>query len=721
MIKSTCRKAFTMIELLTVIAITALLLTIIVEPIFQSFNFVNLAQAYSNAQLSARHLMDSIGRQVSNGTGVRDNSGDKGALDFYLPTAAGSTNPYALVRIPYTKLDIIEAAKGEPTTGAAGFINPTNGKLDPTLHSPQGQPVLPVVPSLTIVRYFIALRDPFVGKTDNPAPYNNPYNALLGRGTGEDNLFVLYRAEVHPYRLMTNIITGVTTVQANPNFFAADASGMPIIDDPDFMIPDGTAAKAKLIRNWLTRSVIQTEVAHYDMLQPVYNKYTQKVTYVPDGLGDQVPELVPLLQFRPAHVANETAEAMNTLRLGDENNSEETIGSDVFRTKFGGWDSTIIHYFSGLNPVTPAYQLLGFTSTRSDGTTGFSIYSTPDGINAKTELFDESAYVSGLGATPYPFTNGILAANARSGWLGSAATYVAEFKPFYFDSQEGKVYASFGINEVGLKALAPNASDPTGSRPNLPLVNEGTMTIPSNGTVVSPFAGPAYTINDAFNTAYVKYPELQNNLKRFIDLRVTPNEDGTFGPLFPSQSNWPFGSPNVVANGLTNGFPQASIVPGSEVIYGPDALPGPNYGQIVRYTRVTQGNPGPDQYKINYSAIPEPSDWGLLGANATDLSGFNANVYDPTNPVSALLQAQFEPGYITLDSDPNTPLPNSIPFKISYRFQFSGATDAVSVDYDTRQELNLQVTIRNYPNQTLTPNPQTVTLQTTLAIRNFIR
>ena len=39
------RRAFTLIELLTVIAITAVLLTIIVLPIFQSFNLTRAAQA----------------------------------------------------------------------------------------------------------------------------------------------------------------------------------------------------------------------------------------------------------------------------------------------------------------------------------------------------------------------------------------------------------------------------------------------------------------------------------------------------------------------------------------------------------------------------------------------------------------------------------------------------------------------------------------------------
>src|ERR1700722_11736337 len=73
--KPIIRRAFTLIELLTVMAITAVLMTIIVIPVFQSFNFTRSAQAFSDAQDRARVVADRIARAVGNGVGVRNTAG----------------------------------------------------------------------------------------------------------------------------------------------------------------------------------------------------------------------------------------------------------------------------------------------------------------------------------------------------------------------------------------------------------------------------------------------------------------------------------------------------------------------------------------------------------------------------------------------------------------------------------------------------------------------
>ncbi len=56
------RQAFTLIELLTVIAITAILLTIIVLPVLDSFNLLRSGQGWSEAQERARLLLDKVSR-----------------------------------------------------------------------------------------------------------------------------------------------------------------------------------------------------------------------------------------------------------------------------------------------------------------------------------------------------------------------------------------------------------------------------------------------------------------------------------------------------------------------------------------------------------------------------------------------------------------------------------------------------------------------------------
>ena len=70
----TKRRAFTLIELLTVIAISALLMTIIVVPVFQSFNFTRSAQSFADAQARARIVADRVSREIGNSVGVRSTS-----------------------------------------------------------------------------------------------------------------------------------------------------------------------------------------------------------------------------------------------------------------------------------------------------------------------------------------------------------------------------------------------------------------------------------------------------------------------------------------------------------------------------------------------------------------------------------------------------------------------------------------------------------------------
>ncbi len=345
-------------------------------------------------------------------------------------------------------------------------------------------------------------------------------------------------------------------------------------------------------------------------------------------------------------------------------------------------------------------------------------------------------------------------------------------------SGPGKIVASFGISEVGVNSL-PNDAYEDPNRPNLP-----TLWLPDSYGPFSPNNDPAwnsttntwsgsypwspvgtqlwtpinsgvpnpYDINEAFNQAWYVHQDLQSGVgvQRFIDLRVVPNEDGTYSPLYPGN----------VAAGTITGFqvpqPDGSmmsrcrIVPGSETVYGPDQKPGPNLGRPVRYTRTTHA-PGPDQYRINYTDQKEPSDPGtgmvsaasyqLLGLTAGETAGFDPTKYDPTNFTSATIEPRYKVGYLQLNSDPNLPLPNGytlngnpvpVPFKVSFRFQFTGTlapntvpagagtTDVFEVDYDTRELMQVLLTIRNYPQSDL-PNPQSITLKSTASIRNFAR
>jgi hypothetical protein len=229
------------------------------------------------------------------------------------------------------------------------------------------------------------------------------------------------------------------------------------------------------------------------------------------------------------------------------------------------------------------------------------------------------------------------------------------------------------------------------------------------GQNYSPEAG-VYNINGCFNLVWNTYPSLRPDVQRFIDLRVTPQGDGSASPLNPDP---------------TVGFARARIVPGSEQVFGPDQIPGQNYGRTVRYTRTTQ-NPGPDQYKINYVDQAEP-DYSVAYPPPTYPAFTTGTPYDPTSFMSAVIQPRFKAGYIQLNSDPNAPIPDGTGvvgqpgnFQVFYRFQFTHPSDAFAVDYDSRQVLSINLTLRTFP-QSNFPNAAGIALKTSAIVRNFIR
>ena len=666
------KRAFTLIELITVMAITAVLMTIIVVPMIQSFNFVRTAQAFADAQEKGRLVLERVSREINNSAGVRDNSGVRGACDVVLPGANGAAET---IRLLYTKLDIVKPAQ----TGYAdanGIKNPVTGKFDPTLKSLKGQIVLPVAPGTTIVRYFIGLRNPF-------GTYTNPYDGLLmARSGNQDNLYVLFRAEVNPY-----VLSGGSLV-ANGRYFEVNSANEPVIDDPSFFINDGSdttdpTTKGYRIANWLKDATIITELSRFDMIMPIYDKRTRDVRY-----DNNVPRILPLIQFKPTRMSSEPAEGIEAVRLGEESESMDQYTSDVHKTKMAGWANVIVRAYSAGWTSGNEYEV-----ARDDGTGNTKIYAYDpaggDELSTGIELFDITAYEnavqSGLTADRYHFS---LALNT-----GNLTTAIrrAAFMPFFLNPHGGKIISSFGIWEVGQDVNAANNNLPSmDTGPQVAYAEDETITMPGTFSDYS-------TINERFLKVWLDYSDLRQNIQRYIDLRVTPNADGTPSPLNPD--------PLV-------GFPGATIVPGSEEVMGPNQNSISGLGNIIRYTRTT-GRPGPNQYRINYTNLPEPTDYSLLGLTTPPAD------YTPTNFESAVYQPRFKVGYIELNSNPSVPLPTGN-ITVRYRFQFTKQGDTIAVDYDSRQVIQILLTMRNFP-QTAAPNPQGITLKTTATVRNYLR
>lgn len=729
--RSLVRRGFTLIELLVVIAISGILFAIIAIPLTQSLNLTRDAQAFADAQSAARVLITEIEQEISNAAGVRDNTGLAGQIAVVVPGFDGSPEVVVLNR---AKLDIIRPAQGDPGTGPSGaFVNPDTGREDPTLQAPRGQIVLPGAAGTTIKRYWIGLRDPFIDTARPGSPdiigYLNPYDGILQARSGErDNLYVLYEAEVQPY--VYNAAQGRWL--PNEAFFETDGN-FPILDDPAFfqfipsdysggtLTPEGQA-KAQRMRNWQRQARIVTQVSRFDMIQALYDLSTREPLPAP-GNPNQ-PQIISLVTFQPQRVASEPAEGLISVRTGEETDNAEKIGPDVFETRYAGltnvrtilWPSTFPATF-GVNAQLgqvrgpwPGSTRVNVGRTVSDAAgTRFSVFSQdPEdpSINfVPFETFDITVYQQAqelqvLAQPPYPFTAAIQAADGRSGWL-SNPDVVASFVPMVPDIRRGRVVTSFSIQEVGT-----DLSIPVNQRG--PVVATGAPFTPNNDPDVGAgnwFDAQFQTPNRRFNKLWADWesipgkPDLDraDYVKRFVDLRFVPQPDGTPSPL--------------------GQFLRASIVPGTEVVVGPDQIPGPNYGNPVRYTRVTQRPVGPNQYLINYTDLPEP-DWAAVGF-AFGGNPYEPGSFDPQSILSAVLQPRFRRGYLEFNSRFGEPLPAGNIF-VTYRFQLTEPNDVVAVDYDSSEVMEILLTIRNFP-QSNRQNPQPVTVQGAARVRNFQR
>jgi prepilin-type N-terminal cleavage/methylation domain-containing protein len=788
------RRAFTLIELLTVMAISAILLGLIIVPLFQSFNLTRTAQAFADAQDRARVLTERISREIGNAALVRGSGGvvptTLNGTNTEVPTNTlivrvprgnagawpGDPNNPVEVALPFTKLDLMLVAEGNPQRGPGnGYIDPVTGKEDPTLMAPKGQVNLPAAAGTMMTRYFVSLRDPY-------RRYTNPYDGLLmARNAERDNLFGLYRVEVPMYEYRTFQDNGDPSTLAyrpNTDFFEADDetdTRIVDLDDPRFMLADLDAAGNRLntpkntrIDNWMRRATLQTDVSRYDMILPVFDRGSRAIRSVAGQ--PNVPRIVPLIQFRPTRVNSDPAEPMLASRPGEESDDAGAVGSDVYMTQYGLWGNVVLRVYprgwrsnvSNGNPVGNEYLVAHRSPTNPNLPMSLYAYDPesagggPDFLNGPDrELFDIALFdrlsaikINGAGNQVYPFSQAVAAANGRSGWLANAA-FRQMFTPVTFERNKGRVLAGFGIDEVGNPSTASTSLNPQ----NLPTKLTGPELTPAIDTDLTGnfYEDKFRNINKLYNKIFNDYPSLRaGNVHRFIDLRATAQGDNTPGPLFPNPIP---GIPSGFVTETPGGGYRSkiTIVPGSDVLMGPDQLPGPNQGAPIRYHRIARGEPGPNQYTINYTDLPEPRntlgevDYSVAFPDlpATEFAGFNPLVYNPNNLISAVIQPRYKVGYIKLYSGSDVPLINGA-IRVFYKFQFTSTltgdarerrdtstagpvyrtdvsyTDTITVDYDTRQLLDVQLTIRNYP-QSSAPNPQTVTLKSTATVRNFTR
>ena len=267
---SRLRRAFTLIELLIVIALTAVLFTLLLAPLISALRYTKQAQIVTAAQDAARITRERITRELGSAVFVFDNtshpflipagtqvaSGDDRYTNFLdLPIRANAaidnkpaTGPGQLVvaHAYNAKLDFVlprlnEQGKAtDPTTGEPIDFRPS-GSGSAIVSNPSY--VFPLAAGTTMIRYWVGLKDP-------TKPYNNVREGRSSYDDSNDNTYVLYRAQFQPYKPQTNAAGKVTGQAPNADLFAMrpqlkpdgtpqlDASGKPVtipeLDDPDF-------------------------------------------------------------------------------------------------------------------------------------------------------------------------------------------------------------------------------------------------------------------------------------------------------------------------------------------------------------------------------------------------------------------------------------------------------------------------------------------------------
>jgi hypothetical protein len=190
-------------------------------------------------------------------------------------------------------------------------------------------------------------------------------------------------------------------------------------------------------------------------------------------------------------------------------------------------------------------------------------------------------------------------------------------------------------------------------------------------------------------------------------------------------------------------YNDVAIVPGSEVVFGPDQRPGPHYGFRIQYTRIPSKSldpVGPNQYKINYQseneALPAVQHIelsrgymefrpGAEGSNTVNVSddAWAGGVYDPAVDYKPYglpehkANPAFDPSIPASAANPKVQNAPSDPVEVLYKFQTNRANDVVKVDYLTREQLNVTVESRLY--DPASSRPQSAILTQNIKVRNL--
>ena len=715
--KRRVRAGFTLIELLVVIALTSILLTVIFIPLVNSYTLTSKADTQIAGQSNARSAISLLTNLLSNADSVYDNAvmtqtvngktlpGSE--INLWLPQFDGTQ--YAKP-VSFAMLETVSPARQldqSPYTYDANG-NPIQTPIDPTTNEPiYGAGLasgfsgyqLPLAPGRILTRVFVGLVNNSVdsGKGLPSVPYSNKFEDPQSTFS---NRYTLYRAEVTAYIQDPNVIKPTPSTSYVPNlglFHTVDTLGNVTdntsdtlrLHDPNFFYDNspagGNASTSKLWavkgwvdlnndgiceiwENWAAVAVSLMPKDKVDMVALDRDPDTNAVVYYDNtgqpqkspGNADR-PNARTLAVFKPTYVQSDVAVPTS---LDNSGNETPSALSPTYVTQYAHWTRPyrVIVYRAagGVDPLKQDpltyYESIGAYS----GDTRMFSLSVPNGTAPPTV----PGALPDVGPQYDPTTGAFTNLNT----------------PFGFT-----VNADKGIVNFAFPSTATANWGPTPPAPHRPYDTAPQRYDPAALDAADP----------AHNTRYV-------DLRTALPAGINPPSS-----ISPLNTSWPW-------------YADVHIVPGSELVYGPDQKPGPHYGNRIRYTRVssTVSNIGPNEYRINYEnnsnnlGLPNPSLYlGYLE--------FQSGLDDPAvteNPSKGYYKSVGLPALKQDLANPGTDIAADY-VEVNYSFTMIRPNDVVKVDYMTRDLMNVAVEVRLYDAHS--GKPQIISLSDKIKVRNL--
>jgi prepilin-type N-terminal cleavage/methylation domain-containing protein len=676
---------FTLIELLVVMAITAIIMGLIFGPMMQGFNLTTRARIQVETQASARRVSELGQRDLSEAFFVFDNSTQP--IHFWVrqPDAQGrATGAPIPAPVSYAVLDLVDAARlnDQNPSPPGEDIDPTTGQLAEDKRGPIAQPLSP---GRTITRWFVGLRDnatqpdSVFSTTGQPVrPYTNFYDNPRVYAVQNHNPFILYRAVVAPYTPGGAVDTRLFPLSNgqlrlfDPNFFYDNREAAKP-NDPAVASAavsgwrdDNGDGKINVAENWkaVSRAMVPTDradevtVEKDDNKNPIFFTYQAANQQDPTDAarhGKLIMKIASLVSFQPSYMGNDAGVATSTSDPGNE--AVAGLPPSSHKETYGHWTRPYNLYVYRSSLEGPDLDF--FYHDGGSGPILRRAYNTQNNTTSTTTVNFWPSRYNPLVERVDP-ANPPLQRNNPPQMMFSA------------DARRGVVNFAFPYWIWMYDAQG---------RPEIPAYDPEVVNQEFNARAFDPVTG-------AFN------PDAQ----RYISLKTLPAAVGKYQYASPLTA-----------------IPNVMIVPGSEVIYGPDQRPGPHYGKRILYTRIPLVGPeiGPNEYKIRYTDIPNGNPADPMQAMGT------IEFARGTDPAQGGPNPQARPGVglpVNSYAADGTLTGPAADITVAFQIQNNRSSDSVKADYLTRQLVNFTAGVRLYDFGS--GQAQQVNLTQRIAVRN---